>query len=270
VRWTVTLPASYRPDEDYGFAWSPLIVDDLLLLPAGSRGLALRVRDGTFAWGNDGKPGACASPVPFEHQGRRGVALIATNPGRNTVALIGVEPRSGAVLWRYDDWPERWGAACNDLVVHDGKVFVSTAEEHQRCGLFAIAGKTLRPLWSSARLPIYTGGSVLLDGHLYAVSRSGVLKCLSWESGAERWAQRGFGKHGSLIAADGTLLVQASEGGELVAAAADPTAWRERRRAKVFAGPDATFTPPVLANGRLYCRSYAGEVVCLDVGGARD
>ena len=30
-----------------------------------------------------------------------------------------------------------------------------------------------------------------------------------------------------------------------------------------------TFTAPVLANGRLYCRSYAGEVVCLDLTKAR-
>ncbi len=35
---------------------------------------------------------------------------------------------------------------------------------------------------------------------------------------------------------------------------------------RVFQNERDTFTAPVLANGRLYCRSYAGEVVCFDLG----
>jgi len=39
--------------------------------------------------------------------------------------------------------------------------------------------------------------------------------------------------------------------------------YRELRRMKVFADEASSFTPPVLAEGRIYCRSYAGEVACL-------
>jgi outer membrane protein assembly factor BamB len=34
----------------------------------------------------------------------------------------------------------------------------------------------------------------------------------------------------------------------------------------VFQGKPETFTPPVAANGHIYCRSYLGEVVCLRTG----
>jgi outer membrane protein assembly factor BamB len=67
------------------------------------------------------------------------------------------------------------------------------------------------------------------------------------------------------VAADGKLLVQTSKSGELVVVEATPVGYRELRRAKVFLRDEATFTAPVLANGRVYCRSYAGEVVCLDL-----
>lgn len=65
----------------------------------------------------------------------------------------------------------------------------------------------------------------------------------------------------------GKLIIQSSEGGELVVAEAGPGAYRELRRCQVFAGEARTFTAPVVANGRIYCRSYAGELVCLATGG---
>ena len=67
-RWQRDLPEDYNPDVDYGFAWSPLVEPagtgtddrdgDLLILNAGSRGLAIRARDGSIAWGADCKKGA--------------------------------------------------------------------------------------------------------------------------------------------------------------------------------------------------------------------
>jgi outer membrane protein assembly factor BamB len=68
-----------------------------------------------------------------------------------------------------------------------------------------------------------------------------------------------------MIAADGALVVQASKGGDVVVVAAEREGYRELRRIQPFEGETDTFTAPVLANGRLYVRSYAGEVVCLDV-----
>lgn len=262
-RWKVQLPDSYKPDVDYGFTWSPLVEGDLLILGAGRRGLGVHRDDGRFVWGNDGQHGACASPVAYELQGRRGVALITTNPGRNTVSLVGIDPRTGEELWRSRPWEEKWGAACVDLLVAGGKVFITTAEQKLRCARFSIEGGRLEEDWSNHHLSSYTGGCVLLDGHVYAVDKRGILKCLEWSTGKLRWQQRGFGEFGTLIASDGKLLIQASDSGELSVVAAAPEGHRPLRTSRVFDGEPRTFTAPVLANGRIYCRSYAGELVCL-------
>lgn len=261
--WSVRLAESYNPDVDYGMAWSPLVCGDLLILAAGQRGLAIRTADGSYAWGNDGQHGACASPVPFDHSGQPGVVLVLTNPGRDNASIVGVNPQTGAEFWRYREWPEKWGAICVDPVVDGGHVFVTSAETHLQGTRFTIRGGTLAQDWSNNKLSIYTGGCVLLDGCLYGIHKNGILRCLDWERGEERWAQRGFGEHGSLIAADGKLLVQTYRTGELVVVEATPAGYRELRRMKVFADEASSFTPPVLAQGRIYCRSYDGEVVCL-------
>ena len=262
-RWAVDLPKSYQPDADYGFAWSPLVVGELLILGTGGKGLALRKSDGAFAWGNDGKAGACVSPMPFTLDGVRGVAIVAMDPSRDHVSVVGVEAATGRELWRFGPWRERWGAACSDLLIHEGRAFLSTAEQHKLCAQFQFAPGPVRERWNNRKLSTYTGNVVLLDGNLYGVDKTGILKCLDWETGEERWAQRGFDEYGTLIASDGKLIVQAGKSGTLAIVEAAPSAYRELRRMKVFAEARETFTAPVLAKGRLYCRSYAGELVCL-------
>jgi outer membrane protein assembly factor BamB len=265
-RWSVDLARSYQPDVDYGFMWSPLVEGRLLLLGAGSRGLALRIEDGSFAWGADEKPGACASPVPFVTDGERGVALVTMSAARDSTTLVGLEPRAGAVLWSSPPWPEKWGAVCNDLLVADDSVFVTSAETYSRGARFRLDGQKLKPVWESPKVSSYTGNAVLIGGHLFLVTKAGLLKCVDWVTGAETWSQRGFGTYGALMAADGKLFVQASNSGELVIVEASAASYIERRRMNPFNGKGETFTAPALAHGRLYVRSYAGEVVCLQVG----
>lgn len=263
--WKRQLPAHCMPDVDYGFAWSPLIAGDLLILPAGKSGLALRLADGTTAWGDDQRQGACASPVPYEHASQRGVALIVTEPDRNSVSLVGVDATTGRELFRHGPWKEKWGAACVDLLIDSGKVFVTTAEQHKRSARFTIDGNRLREDWTSSAFNSYTGTCVLIAGHVYGVSQRGILTCLDWGTGKKVWEQRDFGEHAALIAADGRLLIQTGKSGELVIAEASATVYRELRRLKVFDNDPKTFTPPVLAHGHIYCRSYAGEIACIDL-----
>jgi outer membrane protein assembly factor BamB len=268
-RWAVDLPKSYQPDADYGFAWSPLVEGGLLILGTGSKGLALRRSDGAFVWGHDGKAGACVSPVPFTFEGVRGVAVVAMDPSRNHLSVVGVELATGRELWRTGPWREKWGAACSDLVLHDGRAFLSTAEQHKLCAQFQFAPGPVHEVWSNRNLSTYTGNVVLVSGHLYGVDKTGILKCVDWQGGEERWAQRGFEEHGTLIAAAGKLIIQSGKSGTLAVVEAASSGYQELRRMKVFIGTAATFTAPVLADGRLYCRSYAGELVCLSLAPVR-
>jgi outer membrane protein assembly factor BamB len=264
-RWQRDLPEEYNPDVDYGFVWSPLVVGELLILNAGSRGLAIRARDGSIAWGDDGKKGACVSAVPYTHEGRQCVLVISITDDRNEANLVGVDPESGRELWRFNGWKEKWGAMAVDPVIRESRVFLTSAQEFRRAARFTIADTTLREDWSTERVAGYTGAAVLIREHLYLVDDKGILRCLDWNTGREQWTQRGFDVRGTLIAADGKLLVQTGASGKLVLAVADPKRYQKLREATVFTEKPETYTAPVLANGRIYCRSYEGEVVCVDV-----
>jgi len=64
------------------------------------------------------------------------------------------------------------------------------------------------------------------------------------------------------MAADGKLIVLSDEG-ELLVGPASSKGFTPSARAKVLDGK--CWTVPVLANGRIYCRNAAGDLVCLDV-----
>jgi outer membrane protein assembly factor BamB len=78
-----------------------------------------------------------------------------------------------------------------------------------------------------------------------------------------RWRQGSLGK-GSLMAADGKLIIL-SERGELVIADASSNGFKALSRAQVLGGK--CWSAPVLSNGRIYCRNAKGDLVCVDVSG---
>ena len=237
----------------------------MLILNAGSHGLAIRCRDGSIAWGADGQKGACVSAVPYRTKDGLAIVIVNINEQRSAANLIGVEPHSGRELWRWNGWHEQWGAMGVDPVLHEGKLFVTSAQEYRQAARFTIDGKTLAQDWTTNRLAGYTGSAVLLKKHLYMVDSRGLLRCVEWDTGKEAWSQRGFDERGTLIAADGMLLIQTGSSGKLIVVGADPQKYHELREMSVFASKPETFTAPSIANGRIYCRSYAGEVVCLDL-----
>ncbi|MFP6886338.1 MAG: hypothetical protein VB997_02205, partial [Opitutales bacterium] len=70
---------------------------------------------------------------------------------------------------------------------------------------------------------------------------------------------------GSLILVGETLVIL-GDAGELTLAEPSPNGFKELARFQVLGGKDG-WTPPSYANGRLYCRSNKGDVVCLELGG---
>lgn len=231
--------------------------------------MALDKSTGRTVWGEDGKAGACASAAPFTFNGKPAFAMVAMDPSGKFCTIVGVDSATGAEPFRSPPWKEKWGAACVDILV-DGpgaeRLFITTAEQLKRSARFTRVGNTFTQDWMTARLSTYTGNCVLLGAHLYAANARGALTCVFWPTGEERWSQRGgFGEHGNLIAADGKLFVQRGKTGEVVIVEASPKAFREIERVRVFEEKADTFTAPTLADGVLYCRSYAGRLIALEV-----
>lgn len=241
----------------WGFAGSPLVVGDVLLLTIGGAGTAVEKTTGKLVWKSDDKDAGYSSPVPFQREGATYVLLSSED------AYTAVEPKTGKERWRIK-WLTRYGVNAADPLVSGNLVFLSTGYT-KGAGLFELGANEVKTVWQNKNLRTQFNTSVLLDGYVYGIdgdtTGTPVLKCLELKSGEVRWSFEGTGS-GGLMAADGKLLVLTEEG-ELLVGKASPDGFKPTGRAKVL--NDKCWTMPVLANGRIYCRSAKGDLVCVDV-----
>lgn len=241
---------------EWGFASSPLIVDGLIVLNAGDAGAALDRETGKLVWQNGRGSAAYATAALFEIDGTRCVALLTYRE------CVAVEVKSGKVRWRAP-FKSNYDTNAGQPVIHDGTVELS-AYSTPAVKLEARTGKPV-DVWKTDTRVHFNAG-VVLDGHLYAFhgqvdKREGELRCLDWKTGATKWARPGLGV-GSLIASDGKLIAL-GEAGQLAVIEATPAGYKELAAAHTFAGK--CWAAPVLANGLLYVRNMAGDLVCLDL-----
>ena len=237
----------------HGFSGSPMVLDEMLVLPLGGTTLALDKQSGDVLWESvDQGDGSYGNPIEFELEGRACLAVL------DVAGLHLLDRASGEVVREHEWRPQRGGIHATTPIVMGSRVFLSSAYE-AGCKLLDLAPDPPSVVWESRRMQNKVCGSVLVDGFLYGFDES-MLKCLDLE-GNERWRRRGLGM-GSLIASDGRLLILSSKG-ELIIAEATPEEYRERSRSKVLDG-GVYWTPPVLSEGRVYCRNSLGQLVCLD------
>jgi hypothetical protein len=93
--------------------------------------------------------------------------------------------------------------------------------------------------------------SVLVGDHLYGFSSS-ILTAMRFSDGEVAWQDRSVGK-GSVTYAEGHLYVF-GENGTVALVEATPKAYSEKSRFEIARGAFPTWTPPVIANARLYLR----------------
>ena len=130
------------------------------------------------------------------------------------------------------------------------------------------ARASVAPLWArDSTLDLYLATAMYHEGHLYGVhapsgstGRRATLRCVDAQTGYVKWKKSGFGWATLLLA--GRRLLILSESGVLAMAEASPDAYVELGRVKLLEG--RTWTPPSIANGRLYARNES-EVVCLAI-----
>jgi hypothetical protein len=120
-------------------------------------------------------------------------------------------------------------------------------------------------VWRNRLMKNHFNSSVLVGGFLYGFDM-GTLKCLDANTGEEKWrARSGFSK-GSLLYADGLLIVMGGSG-NLGLIEATPEGFRELSRVRILEGK--TWTMPSLSNGVLFARNFT-EMVALDIGAVSD
>ena len=251
------------------YAQSPLIEGNLIILDAGgaeNTTLALAKGDGSKVWGTPigeagrgGHKAAYATPVCVTQAGRRIVIMF------KATTVLALDVATGEELWRIP-WKNPHNAAASSPIVLGDKLLLSTGWSYRASGRAALY--QLKPdgppeeLWHSYDLKTMMNTSVIHDGYVFGLSEThNALLCIDMADGRTVWAEERLAKHGTLTLADGTLIIM-TDRGELITAPATPRGFQPISRAKVLS--HRSWVMPVLANGRIYCRSNRGELVCLD------
>jgi outer membrane protein assembly factor BamB len=242
----------------WGFAGSPVIERDLLILNAGVAGIALDKKSGNKVWASKPGIGSYAAPVLFDVNGKRYAALFGER------ALYGVELETGKPVWSYP-WKTSHDVNAADPLIAGNRIFISS-NYGSGCAVLQINGSKPRVLWKNSKFNSHFSSFIYIDGYIYgndgtAWSDRGFFRCIDADSGKEKWsASLGFG---SLIAVNDKLIMLNSTG-DLIIAEATPEAYVEIARAEDII-PRKCWTPPAFANGRLYLRNDRGEIRCIDL-----
>jgi len=176
----------------------------------------------------------------------------------NAVGLVILDRTSGNELAKFD-WQTDYGVNAATPIIAGSTVFVSSGY-NRGCALVRFGRGGLHKLWENRTMRNHMASSVLWHGRLYGFDES-KLKCVDLKTHKQLWAQGGLGK-GSLMLADGKLIVL-SERGKLVIARASPGGFKPISTKQAVSG--RCWVAPVLANGRIFCRSNEGHLACMDV-----
>jgi outer membrane protein assembly factor BamB len=181
--------------------------------------------------------------------------------------LVGVEAKTGKLLWRYDK-TAKGSPAVIPTPVADGDFIYSAGARSGGGGVrLKVNGGMFEAeqVYFSPKLPTSIGGALKVGEYLYGTS-AGALLCLEFTTGNVKWDDRSIGA-AALCYADGRLYLH-GENGEVALVEATAEAYHEKGRFKPTDPPDRgaskSWAYPVVANGRLYIRDI-GTLWCYDV-----
>jgi outer membrane protein assembly factor BamB len=240
----------------WGFAGSPLLWRNLVILNAGGMGSALDRDSGRVVWLNGTKPTGYASPTVYRSRGKECILIFAAK------YLEAVSPHNGHELWRFP-WETAWDTNNPDPLIYHDEIFISSFS--RGCALLRIRNDVPEVVYDKKTLYNNLSSGIVLGDYLYAFSgeakKNTDFRCLYLPTGEVKWTRKDPA-FGSLLCAEGKLLVL-SEKGELILGQASPAEFKVLARAQVLGG--LCWTPPALADGLVYARNATGDLVCCDL-----
>ncbi|MFQ5528451.1 MAG: PQQ-binding-like beta-propeller repeat protein [Thermoanaerobaculia bacterium] len=233
----------------WGFSASPLVVGELVIVPVGGEGQAVAAfhrSDGRLLWSAHDDAASYSS------------AVLAELAGREQIVVLTGQSVSGFSLDGEVHWTHPWPVINNinvatPLAIDGRHVFVSTSYDVGAVLLEIKEGNgrlQAIEVWRDRVMKSHFQGSVRRGDHLYGFDNA-FLKCIEIATGEQLWAHRGFGK-GQLVLV-GDRMIVLGERGALAVVQATPEGYRELAAARL--PTQRYWTPPTLADGRLYVRT---------------
>jgi len=243
--------------------------DRLICSPGGKNGTmaALDKSTGKVRWRSKGltDEAVCASPMLVEVGGIRQYVNL-TGKG-----VAGVAAEDGRLLWK-NSLPAAWIMVATPICFED-RIYVTTAYG-VGCGLIKLSrdgdGIKAEVVYRNKVMKNHHSGVVLVNGLLFGCSEPNGWVCQDFETGKAIWEEKHIFDAGSFAYAEGHLICYGESKGEVALVEASRKGWIEKSR---FAIPQQTkiprksgkiWTPPVIANGRLYLRDN-DLIFCYDI-----
>jgi hypothetical protein len=236
---------------DWGFASSPLVVDDVVIVAASGRLVAYAIAAGDPRWFGPEGGGGYSSPHFLTIDG---VAQILLLRGARSTS---VSPADGTLLWEHR-WQPAFSivqpalAADGDILIAPGDAGMGGKGMRRIAVTRGPAGWTVDERWTSRGLKPFFNDFVVHQGHAFGFDGS-ILACIDLEDGTRKWKGGRYG-HGQLVLlADQDVLLVLSEEGELALVRAAPDQYTELARVPAIEGK--TWNHPVLVGDVLLVRN---------------
>lgn len=215
--------AEFESLVQWGRAGSPLIVDDLVVVPAGGPAekaknlIAYRAETGQVAWESE-----CPRPAGGTEQISYASPSLATLAGRRQILIVnegtasGHDPATGECLWSHE-----WSGHSNSSASSSQAVAIGADQVLLSKG-YSVGAELIQLSPSGSKLAAETKWKfsrvlqtkftnvVIYQGDAYGLSE-GILQCVALDSGKSRWKSGRYG-HGQILGVGDLLLVLAEDG----------------------------------------------------------
>jgi outer membrane protein assembly factor BamB len=259
----------------WGRSASPLIVDNLVVVPAGGPPAGPKVslvaydkHTGDIVWKGGNRQVSYSSPSLATYDGVRQIVIV------NEDNITGHNPVTGEVLWTatWEGSSNSTASASQTVQVAHDNFFVSKGYSMGGGALFEVKHSnepatdqkngtwSVKRLWHNHRvLQTKLDNVIIKDGSIYGLS-DGILQCVELATGKRLWAGDDYG-HGQLLRIGNVLLIT-SETGELALVELNPDAFHQL--AKIQALEGKTWNNPALSGNLLLVRN-AQEAACYEL-----
>ena len=234
----------------WGFASSPLVVDDEVIVAAAGKLAAYDLATGKPRWFGPNGGDGYSSPQLFTIDGVPQILLMSAH-GATSVA-----PADGTVLWDYP-WQSDTRIV-QSAETSDGNIIMVALAAAGGTGIRRVAvahgpgGWTEAERWTSNGLKPYFNDFVVHNGYAFGFDGS-IMACIDLKDGRRKWKGGRYGNGQLMLLPDQDVLLVLSEDGELALVAAAPDQFKELARFPAIEGK--TWNHPALAGDVLLVRN---------------
>lgn len=246
-----------------GYTSSPVAYEDTVIVLVGGEDaglVAFNREDGSVKWRALSFKNSYSSPEIVTVAGEQELVTFMAEE------LIGVDPASGELRWRYPHVNQYRHNISMPAVADGDMVFLSSPQAGARGLRLVPDGEAIRveEVWSTYRIQFYHGSTVRIGDWVYGstgTASPAFMAAVNVRTGEIGWRERGFAK-ANCVEADGKLVIL-DEDGMLYLASATPEKLEVLAKTQLL--DRVAWTVPTIVGTTLYARDRE-QILAVSLG----